>query len=210
MFHINLENPYDDLRFITKNIVRKFLVLIVKYTIVMEVCLKTPYEDSWNLLCLFGVVLVFAFFDSQHFLARRLVVKKFFLCLCFSLLLSTEYEHPTDFKVLQTNWKLYIFNLNGEFIGLNDSENEILLNITEKGFDGNLGCNTITGTYKTQNNKLHFKNINTTKRLCDSQSMKIEGFLLRFFKNSLNFSIKNNELVLEKDSAIAVFKNTKS
>lgn len=130
----------------------------------------------------------------------------FVFALSFSACDEDKMAHS---EVLNTQWHLYILSQNGEFFEL-PNPNEAKILIKENEFSGNLGCNGVFGAYKMSGNKILFENVGVTKKLCDPKSMKVEDALLHFFGNGgAQIALKNDELVLEKDSLTAVFRKRK-
>lgn len=136
-------------------------------------------------------------------LSKKIVIGLGFV---FALGFSACDEDMVHSEALNTQWHLYILSQNGEFFELsNPNETKIL--IKENEFSGNLGCNKVFGVYKISRNKILFENVGVTKKLCDPKSMKVEDALLHFFSNGgAQITLKNDELVLEKDSLTAVFR----
>ena len=78
---------------------------------------------------------------------------------------------------------------------------------TQKLFTGNGGCNTINGTYTIDRNSIHFRDVNSTKMICNDIEFE------RTFLNSLalvnRYEIKGDDLLLKKKSEVVLILRAK-
>ena len=58
------------------------------------------------------------------------------------------------------------------------------IEFTENKATGDLGCNSFSGDYKRDGNKLPFQNVAATLRMCDPASMALEEKMQRLLKDT--------------------------
>ncbi len=111
-------------------------------------------------------------------------MKKTFL-LSLTALLSTlsiaacsvaEKEDPAP-ELTGTSWMMKLDSKSGCDVAP-------YIEFTEKKVTGDLGCNSFSGDYKRDGNKLSFQNVAATLRMCDPASMALEEKMQRLLKDT--------------------------
>ena len=78
----------------------------------------------------------------------------------------------------------------------------------DKSFDGNAGCNSISGTLAIEGERLFFSNIRTTRMACPSP---LEEKLVQALGRVSRYTINRNQLILyQEDQQLAIYKRTKT
>lgn len=113
-------------------------------------------------------------------------------------------------NITEKYWKLKI--LNGKNISMvENQEREIFFTLKNNNnrITGFAGCNTLSGEYiLEENNKIHFKNIAVTMKMCsDIRMNENESEFLQVFEIADHYTIKNDVLSLKagKNEPLAVF-----
>ncbi len=116
-------------------------------------------------------------------------------------------EYVPDYR-LTGRWELEMVqgNIIHQENGLRETP---YLNISpfDKSFDGNAGCNNISGSLAIEGERLFFSNIRTTRMACPSP---LEETLVQALGRVSRFTIKKNQLVLyQEDQQLAIYNRTK-
>lgn len=96
-----------------------------------------------------------------------------------------------DYPLVGTRWELV--ELNGKSIPAENNSYFLLQN--DGSISGNLGCNTFSGHYTTQEgNRIRFSELINTQKMC--LDMTIETELSRILQTADSYSIRAHQLVL--------------
>ncbi|HAF62296.1 MAG TPA: hypothetical protein DCK95_08220 [Anaerolineaceae bacterium] len=76
----------------------------------------------------------------------------------------------------------------------------ITIQFTDGQVQGNAGCNTFFGAYKTTGNEISFSQLVTTEMACLEPEgiMRQEQEFLRFLSEIVNYSVEGERLILSK------------
>jgi heat shock protein HslJ len=110
-----------------------------------------------------------------------------------------------SFPKLAKEWKLV--ELMGEPISAESAAQTPVITLTRDGkVSGNLGCNSIAGTYTWQDDiRIKFSNLVTTQKMC--LKMDVETKLLQVLNTADSYIISDNRLILNRArmAPLAVF-----
>lgn len=107
---------------------------------------------------------------------------------------------------IYNTWNLITLSVDGNPIDPTNSEKQVFITVDDQKFNGYAGCNLFFGNLKIQKNKIQSSSTGATKMLCDPSAMEIERTILRLFSDSsVDFVIKDKNLVLEKEGIQAIF-----
>jgi len=108
----------------------------------------------------------------------------------------------------ENTWKL--FSLNGQQISVSDSNKIPFLSFDPQTMkvSGNTGCNSMSGSFSSEKDKLSFGQMATTRMFCEGD---MESKFLSAVNNTSKFSMYNNQLVLNDSTGkqLAVFSPVK-
>jgi heat shock protein HslJ len=98
------------------------------------------------------------------------------------------------YPLIGTQWLLE--SIEGEEIGTDYALRPFIKFDTASNITGNLGCNSLHGTYEVQKkHKMTISYVGSTKRLC--QQMSVERNFIKALKSDINkYEIKGDELIL--------------
>jgi len=117
---------------------------------------------------------------------------------------STGSDAPVkvDLALVEKYWKL--IELNGNPVVVNDSnarEAHIILKTADNRFNGNAGCNRMTGTYQTKKSGgIAFSQTIATRMMC--LNMDTETQFLKILETADSYAIQNDTLVLSKGKTL--------
>ncbi len=73
---------------------------------------------------------------------------------------------------------------------------------TQKLFTGNGGCNTLNGSYMIDRNSLHFRDVNSTKMICND--IEFENTFLNTLASVNRYEIRGDDLLLKKKKEVVL------
>lgn len=102
------------------------------------------------------------------------------------------------YPLVNTKWMLVA--IEGEEISTDYALRPFIQFDTANNITGNLGCNTMFGTYSiNKKHKMTVGDINSTKRLC--QQMTVERMFTKALRREINhYEIKDDQLILSSDN----------
>lgn len=133
------------------------------------------------------------------------------LCLIAFGILTLGYGNAQDAQVVQkqqdmVEWTLYSLIVSGNKIDVNTKEGPAFVLFGNKKFSGHTGCNAFFGNYQIKGNQLKISKAGSTRMMCEPEIMAVEDALLKLFaEDGSSIKLDGNILVLNKDSAKAVF-----
>lgn len=106
-----------------------------------------------------------------------------------------EFSIPTQNQLWsfigKNNWKLIAL----ENVGQDYGRASIKFNIAEKKVSGNTGCNNFSGTYETNDDRISFDKIASTRMACIGEENKTEQKILSYLNNKdLRFDVADQTL----------------
>ena len=129
---------------------------------------------------------------TSIFFIRLLLLLPLIMTSCSS---SDKVSHESSFPLENTKW--FLKALNGEKIFTPESKKDIFIvfNSNEKRVKGFAGCNTFSGTYSSDNNKIEIGPLAGTEMYCESM-MGTESEFFKALGSTKKFKIKGNFLQL--------------
>lgn len=122
-----------------------------------------------------------------------------------------EFSIPTQNQLWsfigKNNWKLIAL----ENVGQDYGRASIKFNIAEKKVSGNTGCNNFSGTYETNDDRISFDKIASTRMACIGEENKTEQKVLLYLNNKdLRFDVADQTLNFYlNDKLVMIFGITK-
>lgn len=106
-----------------------------------------------------------------------------------------EFSIPTQNQLWsfigKNNWKLIAL----ENVGQDYGKASIKFNVAEKKVSGNTGCNNFSGTYETNDDRISFDKIASTRMACIGEENKTEQKILSYLNNKdLRFDVADQTL----------------
>lgn len=114
-------------------------------------------------------------------------------------------EVAVDKMELNQRWELTEINSTTYESNTTSKAIELLVNVLEKKFSGNDGCNQIFGDLDQMDNQnITFGMIGSTRMAC--QKMELSGIYTQLLKKTVSYSITGLELHLFEDSGEVILK----
>ncbi|XQF92635.1 META domain-containing protein [Pseudoalteromonas espejiana] len=105
-------------------------------------------------------------------------------------------EKKADVTLTNTYWKAV--TINAQAVSVRTKEPFIQLD-KDNRVNGFLGCNSVSGSYSTEQQSISFSQLASTKKMC-SENMEQESAMLNVLNNTKNWAITGESLQL-KDSS---------
>lgn len=115
---------------------------------------------------------------------------------CSSTAMMAKNAERPDESLTNTYWKLLTIAGQPATTQQNFREAHLVLHQEGSRLAGATGCNTLTGRYYTDNERLTFKQIATTKVACSSSQAATEQAFLTALKKVQQWHVKGSALVL--------------
>ena len=102
-------------------------------------------------------------------------------------------------------WKLISYgNSSNQTDAVSDANNSIIIG-TDGKISGSVGCNSISGDYKTNGNQIAFGAISSTMMACADPIMTQESSVFQVLTGTAKYALEGNRLTITNGENLIIF-----